>query len=106
MTSFSTSPTAAATAHSPSQLGLLSVPGVEPITQTVQKNTSISALGVATKSLELALHTLSERLTFLSTGQSPPDPVSIALTAEAIGKVTAALAQVKQLHWSESRVGL
>jgi len=68
-------------------------------------NASVSALEVAAKSLELTLVSLSEKLTFLSSGRSPVDPTSIALTAEALGKVVAALAQVKQLHWSESRVG-
>ena len=70
----------------------------------VQKNTSVSALEVTANSLEQALYTLSARLTFLSGGQSPLDPSSIALTAEAIGKVVDALARVKQLHWSENRV--
>ncbi|KIM90708.1 hypothetical protein PILCRDRAFT_811167 [Piloderma croceum F 1598] len=82
-----------------------SAQSTKPITQTAQTNTSIFPLEVAAKSLELTLVTLSERLTFLSSGRSPVDPSSIALTAEAIGKVVAALAQAKQLHWSESRVG-
>lgn len=77
---------------------------MEPIAQTAQKNKTISALEVAANSLELSLHTLSERLTFLSSGQSPLNAPSIAEAAEAINKVTEALAQVKRLHWSESRV--
>lgn len=44
-------------------------------------------------------------MTFLSSGQSPLDPASITLTAEAIRKVAEALAQVKQPHWSEPRLG-
>lgn len=65
---------------------------------------SVSALEVSTKSLELTLYTLSERLTLLSSGQSPLDPASIALTADAMGKAAGALAQIKQLHWSETGV--
>jgi len=72
--------------------------------QPYQTNTSVSALEVTAKSLELTLRALSEKLSFLSSGQFPLDPPSIAITADAIGKVTQALAQVKQLHWSESRV--
>src|ERR1700683_162633 len=68
------------------------------------KNKTVSALEVAANALELSLHTLSERLTFLSSGQSLLNAPSIAEAAEAINKVTEALAQVKRLHWSESRV--
>jgi hypothetical protein len=95
------------TAYSkPGQFDLPLLPGASMPTdiQTYQTNTSVPALEVTAKSLELSLRTLSERMTFLSSGQNPLDPSSIALTADTIGKVTQALAQVKQLHWSESRV--
>jgi len=103
------SPTVLATTayFKPGQVDLPIIPGASvprTETQTYQTNTSVPALEVTAKSLELSLHTLSERMTFLSNGHNPLDLSSIALTADTIGKVAQALAQVKQLHWSESRV--
>jgi len=60
-------------------------------------------LETSARALELTLHTLSGRLTFLSSGQAMVDPSSVALTADAINKVAQALSQVKQLQWSESQ---
>ncbi|KII94782.1 hypothetical protein PLICRDRAFT_148974 [Plicaturopsis crispa FD-325 SS-3] len=64
-----------------------------------------SALDVSARSLELTLHSLSEKLTFLAGGQTLLDPSAIALTADAISKVTQALTQVKALQWNEGQAG-
>jgi len=98
--------TMATTTHKLSKIKVSSAQGEPMIEQTpkMAKNTSLYALEVAAKSLEQALHALSEQLTFLSNGQSPLNPLSITSTAEAIGKVAAALERVKKLRWSESRV--
>jgi hypothetical protein len=61
----------------------------------------MSALKVAAQSLELTLHTLSERLTSHCSGQAATNPETIALAADAIGRASNALSQVKQLQWSE-----
>jgi len=63
-------------------------------------NATVSALGTSEESLQLSLHTLSDRLKQLSAGPVV-DPSLIAQTADAIGKVCQALTQVKQLQWSE-----
>ncbi|KZP32889.1 hypothetical protein FIBSPDRAFT_1036513 [Athelia psychrophila] len=75
------------------------------IAPPMSQNSSIPPLIMAATSLELSLHALSEKLLIMSNGTMPLDPPSIGITADAIGKVTEALAKVKQLHWSESRVG-
>jgi hypothetical protein len=61
----------------------------------------MAALEASARSLELALHALSERLFSLAGGQMPLDPLSISQTAETVTKVTLALGQIKQLQWSE-----
>ncbi|CCM05645.1 uncharacterized protein FIBRA_07875 [Fibroporia radiculosa] len=58
------------------------------------------ALDSSAKSLELALHALSERMMLLAGGPIL-DPSVIAQTADAMSKVSQALTQVKQLQWSE-----
>jgi len=65
-------------------------------------DSSLSALNVTAKSLELSLHTLSQRLIAYSTchGQAAVDSGTIGLTADAIGRTTYALSQVKQLQRS------
>jgi len=64
-------------------------------------SSGIAGLEASTRSLELTLNALSQRLTSLAGGQVPIDPTSISQTAEAISKVTHALIQIKQLQWSE-----
>jgi len=66
--------------------------------------TTLSALAVAAQSLELTLHALSKRLTSYSTGQAVVDSGTIAVTADAIGRATYALSQVKQLQLSHSEI--
>jgi hypothetical protein len=59
-------------------------------------------LDESSQALQISLQSLSQWLTALSS-PSPPNPTSIGETADAIGKVTMALAQVRQLQWGESR---
>ncbi|KAF9452474.1 hypothetical protein P691DRAFT_756399 [Macrolepiota fuliginosa MF-IS2] len=63
----------------------------------------IDTLDSSAKALQLALQTLTSRLTSLSANSTLADPASIATTADAISKVTQALSQVKQLQWSEAQ---
>lgn len=64
-------------------------------------STTMAALEASSRSLELTLHALSEKLNFLTSGQMPFDPVSISQIAETVSKVSLALSQVKQLQRSE-----
>jgi len=59
-------------------------------------------LDESSRALQTSLQALSRRLTALSSS-SAPDLASIGQTADTIGKVTAALAQVRQVQWCESR---
>ena len=59
-------------------------------------------LDESSQALQISLQTLSRWLTALSS-PSAPNLASIGETADTIGKVTTALAQVRQLQWSESR---
>ena len=52
----------------------------------------------ATTSLEHALQGLSQRMASLTSNQSLMDPGSIAVTADAMGKVLQALVHAKQLR--------
>ncbi|CAA7259684.1 unnamed protein product [Cyclocybe aegerita] len=61
-----------------------------------------SSLDDTARALRGSLQSLSSRLTSLSSG-SALDPASIAATADAIGKVTKALTEVRQLQWSENQ---
>jgi len=56
----------------------------------------------SSQALQTSLQSLSRWLTALSS-PTTPNLASIGETADTIGKVTAALAQVRQLQWSESR---
>lgn len=67
--------------------------------QETRSSTS-SALEVSARSLEQSLLALSARLDTLSAGPIL-DTASIGQTADTIAKVSQALAQVKQLLWSE-----
>ncbi|KIK98758.1 hypothetical protein PAXRUDRAFT_646635 [Paxillus rubicundulus Ve08.2h10] len=60
--------------------------------------TDIAIIDAPTQALELALGTLSERLSVACANTSLLDPSTVAATADAIGKVAHALAQVKQLQ--------
>ncbi len=52
--------------------------------------------------LKLAMRTLSTRLTGLSNSPLIIDPAAIAQTAESLGKVTKALAQLRELQQKEA----
>jgi len=66
-----------------------------------------ATIDASTQALELALGTLSERLSVACANTSLLDPSTVAATADAIGKVAHALAQVKQLqHYNSPRNGL
>lgn len=69
--------------------------------QETRSSTS-SALEVSARSLEQSLLALSARLDTLSAGPIL-DTASIGQTADTIAKVSQALAQVKQLLWSEQQ---
>ncbi|KAF8165424.1 hypothetical protein B0H34DRAFT_793815 [Crassisporium funariophilum] len=64
--------------------------------------TADSVLEASSKSLQASLKALSKRLSSLSS-QSALDPASIGAAADAISKVTQALANVRQLQRSESQ---
>lgn len=59
-------------------------------------------LDESSQALQISLQALSRWLTTLSSSSSP-NLTSIGETADTISKVTAALAQVRQLQWSESQ---
>lgn len=59
-------------------------------------------LDESSQALQISLQSLSRWLSSLSSA-STPNFASIGETADAIGKVTAALAQVRQLQYSEGR---
>jgi len=59
-------------------------------------------LDESSQALQISLQALSRWLTALSSSSSP-NFTSIGETADTISKVTAALAQVRQLQWSESQ---
>jgi len=60
------------------------------------------ALDESSQALQTSLQSLSHWLTALSS-PTTPNLASIGETADTIGKVSAALAQVRQMQWSESR---
>ncbi|KAK0486905.1 hypothetical protein EDD18DRAFT_652728 [Armillaria luteobubalina] len=64
-------------------------------------NTTLPLLGDAVKALEHTLQMLTLKLTALSDGRFPMDPLAISNTVDAISKTTQALTHVKQLEWSE-----
>lgn len=81
-----------------------------PSNMTVQAQSSFSAypagssaLDSSAQSLELSLHALSERLKVLVSG-AIIDPSLIAQTADAITKVSQALAQVRHLQRNEGQL--
>jgi hypothetical protein len=59
-------------------------------------------LDESSRALQTSLQALSRWITALSSS-SAPNLASIGQTADTIGKVTAALAQVRQVQWCESR---
>jgi len=72
-----------------------------PMPLVATTTSTSSALAASAQSLELTLTSLSDRLKMLAS--SPVvDPSLIGQTADAIAKVAQALAQVKQLQWSEN----
>lgn len=60
-----------------------------------------SVLDAASRALQTSLQALSSRLASASSNLNALDPVSIGATADAIGKVVQALAQIRQLQSSE-----
>lgn len=78
------------------------------------RNTLVAPLPISTvtmdaptQALELTLGTLSERLAMACANPNLLDPSTVAVTADAIGKVAHALAQVKQLqHYYDGQSGL
>ncbi|PBL02492.1 hypothetical protein ARMGADRAFT_1005850 [Armillaria gallica] len=64
-------------------------------------NTTLPLLRDAIKALEHTLQMLTLKLSALSDGRLPMDPLAISNTADAISKTTQALTHVKQLEWSE-----
>ncbi|EGO00003.1 hypothetical protein SERLA73DRAFT_180361 [Serpula lacrymans var. lacrymans S7.3] len=74
-------------------------------TQDIQTSVSAtaSALTTSSRSLEMTLQVLSRKLNSLCNDPAMVDPSSVSVTADAISKVTQALASVKQLQWSESQ---
>lgn len=78
------------------------MPDLILIPYPLKRITSDLVMEESIQSLEVALHSLSNRLTALSSGPAV-DPTSIAVTADAIGKVAYALTQVRQLHWREGQ---
>ncbi|KAF9247221.1 hypothetical protein BU15DRAFT_38825 [Melanogaster broomeanus] len=68
---------------------------------------STVTMDAPTQALELTLGTLSERLAMACANPNLLDPSTVAVTADAIGKVAHALAQVKQLqHYYDGQSGL
>ncbi|KAF5388299.1 hypothetical protein D9615_000340 [Tricholomella constricta] len=63
----------------------------------------LQALEESSLALQSTLHVLSARLGALSGPSAVTDPSAIGLIADAIGKVTQALSQVRQLQWSETQ---
>ncbi|KAG7449274.1 uncharacterized protein BT62DRAFT_929247 [Guyanagaster necrorhizus] len=64
-------------------------------------NTTLPLLRDAIKALEHTLQMLTLKLTALSDGRLPIDPLAISNATDAISKTTQALSHVKQLEWSE-----
>lgn len=60
--------------------------------------TTTAPLDASIQALELALGALAERLSITCANPSLLDPATVAVNAEAIGKVAHALGQVKQLQ--------
>ena len=69
--------------------------------ETFQASPDI-VLDESSQALQTSLRSLSRWLTALSS-PATPNVASIGETADTIGKVTAALTQVRQLQWSENR---
>lgn len=65
-----------------------------------------NVLDETTKSLELALQSLSQRLTTISGTVTISDPMSIGQTADAMGKVAQALTQIERLREERTRSAL
>lgn len=78
-----------------------SMPRVNQHPQASQASPDI-VLDESSQALQISLQALSRLLTALSS-TSTPNLTSIGQTADAICKVTTALAQVRQLQWGESR---
>jgi len=60
-----------------------------------------SVLDDTSRALQASLQALSGRLTSVSSNSNALDPVSVGATADAIGKVAQALAQIRQLQSNE-----
>jgi hypothetical protein len=67
------------------------------VAQKIHPASIASPLDVSARSLESTLLVLAQRLTLLSSGPTV-DPGTIASVADAICRVTQALAQVKELQ--------
>jgi hypothetical protein len=74
----------------------------QPSAQLILGASPDIVLDGSSQALQTSLQSLSRWLTALSCSTTP-NLASIGETADTIGKVTAALAQVRQLQWSESR---
>ena len=72
------------------------------LSQEIFQTSPDIVLEESSQALQLSLQSLSRWLTALSS-PSTPNLASIGETADTIGKVTTALAQIRQLQWSESR---
>ncbi|KAF5363669.1 hypothetical protein D9756_000701 [Leucocoprinus leucothites] len=77
----------------------------QPERSTLEMKIPVSSimgtLNASSEALQLALQTLTARLTSLASNPTLADSANIATAADAIAKVTQALSQVKQLQWSE-----
>lgn len=62
----------------------------------------MAVLDLSARALELSLATLSKQLTSACSGQYS-DTAAIGQMADAIGKSTQALLQVKQMQWNEAQ---
>ena len=81
---------------------LLSLTSLSILSQESFQASPDIVLDESSQALQTSLQTLSRRLMALSSPITP-NLASIGETADTIGKVTAALTQVRQLQWSESR---
>jgi len=78
----------------------------ERIGSKLSKIGTENVLDETTKSLELALQSLSQRLTTISGTVTISDPMSIGQTADAMGKVAQALTQIERLREERTRSAL
>lgn len=84
--------------HSTSHLLKPSVQDLHPVPTN---SLGGSVLDDTSRALQLSLQALSGRLASVSSNLNALDPVSVGATADAIGKVAQALAQIRQLQSNE-----